>query len=192
MPALPPFQQLIDRHSVDVLGYLTAMVGPVEAEDCFQETFLAALRAYPGLRDAANLRGWLFTIAHRKALDSLRHERRMPRPAGQPDELVAMAEAITGAAFAMSGEPAGREAGMPGGAVAGLDGGHLVDTDSAPESGEVWETVAELPPKQRAAVTLRFTADLSHRDIATALDCSVPAARRSLHEGLTKLREAWT
>lgn len=191
MPALPPFQQLLDRHSVDVLGYLTAMVGPAEAEDCFQETFLAALRAYPGLRDAANLRGWLFTIAHRKALDSMRHERRMPRPAGQPDELAAMAEAVTGAAFAMSGDPAGRETGMPDGAAASLDGMRLADTDP-PGAGEVWETVAELPPKQRAAVTLRFTADLSHRDIATALDCSVPAARRSLHEGLTKLREAWT
>jgi RNA polymerase sigma factor (sigma-70 family) len=54
---------------------------------------------------------------------------------------------------------------------------------------ELWDAVRELPPKQRAAVTLRFVGDLSHGEIATVLECSEAAARRSLHEGLTKLRE---
>jgi RNA polymerase sigma factor (sigma-70 family) len=53
---------------------------------------------------------------------------------------------------------------------------------------ELWHAVRELPPKQRAAVTLRFVGDLSHGEIATVLDCSEAAARRSLHEGLAKLR----
>jgi len=57
---------------------------------------------------------------------------------------------------------------------------------------ELWAAVRELPPKQRAAVVLRFVNDLSHREIAAVLDCSEPAARRSLHEGLSKLREEWT
>ena len=56
---------------------------------------------------------------------------------------------------------------------------------------ELWDAVRELPPKQRAAVTLRFVGDLSHGEIATVLDCSDAAARRSLHEGLTKLREVF-
>jgi RNA polymerase sigma factor (sigma-70 family) len=51
------------------MRFLVASVGPVDADDCFQETFLAALRAYPRLRDASNLKGWLLTIAHRKAID---------------------------------------------------------------------------------------------------------------------------
>ena len=70
--ALPPFQALIDEHRVDIYRFLRASVGPDEADDCFQETFIAALRAYPRLRADSNLRGWLFTIAHRKALDSHR------------------------------------------------------------------------------------------------------------------------
>jgi DNA-directed RNA polymerase specialized sigma24 family protein len=37
---------------------------------------------------------------------------------------------------------------------------------------------------------LRYAADLAHAEIATALDCSEEAARRSLHEGLKKLRTA--
>jgi len=40
-------------------------------------------------------------------------------------------------------------------------------------------------------VLYRFVADLPHREIAAALGCSEEAARRSVHEGLKKLREVW-
>jgi RNA polymerase sigma factor (sigma-70 family) len=66
---LPPFQQLIDTHAGELHRFLTACVGPVDADDCLQETMIAALRTYPTLSHADNLRGWLFTIAHRKATD---------------------------------------------------------------------------------------------------------------------------
>ena len=46
-----------------------------------------------------------------------------------------------------------------------------------------------LPERQRSAVVLRFVGDLPHRDIAAAIGCSEEAARRSLHEGLSKLRK---
>jgi RNA polymerase sigma factor (sigma-70 family) len=69
---LPPFQQLIDAHAAELHRFLTACVGPVEADDCLQETLLSALRAYPRLRHADHLRGWLFTIASRKATDAVR------------------------------------------------------------------------------------------------------------------------
>jgi DNA-directed RNA polymerase specialized sigma24 family protein len=35
---------------------------------------------------------------------------------------------------------------------------------------------------------LRFVNDFSHREVATVLDCTEEAARRSLHEGLGRLR----
>jgi RNA polymerase sigma factor (sigma-70 family) len=73
---LPPFQKLLDAHGRDVHRFLVATVGRNEADDCFQETWLAALRAYPRLRDAANLRSWVLTIAHRKAIDHLRSRNR--------------------------------------------------------------------------------------------------------------------
>lgn len=84
--SLPPFQALLDAHRDDVYRFLVALVGAQEAQDCFQETFLAALRAYPDLRDARNLRAWLLTIAHRKAMDSHRARVRRPEPVEQvPD-----------------------------------------------------------------------------------------------------------
>jgi RNA polymerase sigma factor (sigma-70 family) len=86
---LPPFQELIDEHGSDVHRFLVAMVGSTVADDCYQETWISALRAYPRLRDAANLRGWLLTIAHRKAIDQVRARARRPVPVGEVPEQAA-------------------------------------------------------------------------------------------------------
>ena len=87
MATLPPFQKLLDEHSRDVLGFLVASVGPHDAEDCFQETFIAALRRYPKLKHADNLRSWLLTIAHRKAIDHHRSRARGALPSGSAEEV---------------------------------------------------------------------------------------------------------
>jgi len=84
--ALPPFQNLLDMYATDVHRFLIASVGPQAADDCYQETWLSALRAYPRLHSAENLRGWLLTIAHRKAIDHERSRRRAAVPAADlPD-----------------------------------------------------------------------------------------------------------
>ncbi len=75
---LPPFQLLIDSHGRDVHRFLVASVGPTDADDCYQETWIAALRGYPRLEHAGNLRGWLLTIAARKAIDCARTRARVP------------------------------------------------------------------------------------------------------------------
>ena len=61
--------------------------------------------------------------------------------------------------------------------------------DRARATTELWQAVDELPARQRSAVVLRFVGDLPHREIAAAIGCSEEAARRSLHEGLSKLRK---
>jgi RNA polymerase sigma factor (sigma-70 family) len=78
---LPPFQVLLDSHGAAVHRFLVASVGPVDADDCFQEACIAALRAYPEVRSDANLRGWLLKIAQRKAIDAHRAAGRRPAPA---------------------------------------------------------------------------------------------------------------
>jgi RNA polymerase sigma factor (sigma-70 family) len=78
---LPPFEQVLVEHGPDVHRYLVAGVGRQDADDCYQEVMVAALRNYPSLRDASNLRGWLFTIAYSKAIDSHRGRSRRPVPA---------------------------------------------------------------------------------------------------------------
>ncbi len=152
MTELPPFQTLIDEHAGDVMAVCRGAVGRGDADDCFQETFIAALRAYPKLRENGNLRGWLITIAHRKAIDHHRAKGRNPIPVAEVPEV-------------------GEQDGVP-----------------VPDE-RLWTAVGALPPKQRAAVSLRYGSDLPHSEIATALGCSPEAARRSLHEGIKRLRK---
>ena len=86
---LPPFQTLLDVHGRDVHRFLIATVGRADADDCYQETWLSALAAYPRLRHADNLRAWVLTIAHRKALDHLRARGRRAVPVEELPELPA-------------------------------------------------------------------------------------------------------
>lgn len=85
---LPPFQTFLDEHRRPVLGLLRAMVGADEVDDCFQETFMAALRAYPRA-EGRNLRAWVLTIARRKAIDHHRARARRPEPVAEPPALAA-------------------------------------------------------------------------------------------------------
>jgi RNA polymerase sigma factor (sigma-70 family) len=88
---LPPFQALLDAHGRDVHRFLVASVGSVDADDCYQETWLSALRAYPRLRDASNLRSWILTIAHHKAIDHLRARSRRAVPVPETEALAGAA-----------------------------------------------------------------------------------------------------
>jgi RNA polymerase sigma factor (sigma-70 family) len=72
-----PFQRFLDEHREPVLALLRALVGPHDAEDCFQETFIAALRAYRSM-DGRHPRAWVMTIARRKAIDHHRARARQP------------------------------------------------------------------------------------------------------------------
>jgi RNA polymerase sigma factor (sigma-70 family) len=155
---LPPFQRFLDTHRGEVWRLICASVSRSEADDCFQETFIAALRAYPRLRAGSDLRAWVMTIAHRKTLDAHRARARRALPVADVEE-----HETRTTADAHAGETSRDEA--------------------------LWSAVGALPQRQRSAVVLRFLADLPHRDIASAIGCSEDAARRSLHEGLTKLRE---
>ncbi len=82
MTTLPPFQLLLDKHAREIHRLCLALVGPDDADDCFQESVISALRAYPALRSADNLGGWFRTIARNKANDHHRARRRRAVPAG--------------------------------------------------------------------------------------------------------------
>lgn len=87
----PPFERFLQSHRDAVFRFLTALVGPQEAEDCWQETFLAALEAYPRLY-AGNSSAWIMTIARNKATDAHRRQGRSPLPVESvPDQPVGAA-----------------------------------------------------------------------------------------------------
>ncbi len=149
---LPPFEAVIELHGPAVLRFCVAQTGSERSEDVFQETMLAALRAYDEVRDPGAIGSWLFSIAARKAVDSHRGRARAPEPVADP-------------------EPPS------------VDDGPVLRDDG------LWQLVRSLPGKQRTAVTLRYLADLSHREIAEIMETSEDAARRNVFEGLRRLRE---
>jgi RNA polymerase sigma factor (sigma-70 family) len=156
---LPPFQAFLEEHRTVVYRFLLAAVGANEADDCFQETFLSALRAYPRLSDARNLRSWILTIAPRKAIDAGRARARRPVPHEDATSMAADARAH-------GGEPS-----------LGLDA-----------SEPLWSAVRALPGRQRAAVVHRHVLDHSYAEIAELMGCSEEAARANVFQGMKKLR----
>lgn len=143
-----PFQRFFREQAPAVDAFLRGMLPRDEVEECLQETFLAALRAYDRF-DGASPRAWVLAIARRKAIDAHRARGRRPEPREWVEPPV---------------------------------------SDPEPADGRVWGRVAALPPKQRAAIVLRFALDLRYREIGAALACSEEAARRNVHEAVGKLR----
>jgi len=130
-----------------------------EAEDCLQETYLRAYRAYPRLRSAANLRAWLYRIATNVART---HARRLARTAARTADL----------------DPDMRQSG-PSVANAFDDRQRLAQLALAIEA---------LPHKQRAALIMRKYQGLDYASIAQALGSSEEAARANVYQALRKLR----
>ncbi|MGI8532165.1 MAG: RNA polymerase sigma factor [Geodermatophilaceae bacterium] len=75
-----PFEAVVAMHGATVLRVCRAVLRPVDADDAWSDTFLAAMRAYPDLPADANVEAWLVTIAHRKAIDVIRAAARRATP----------------------------------------------------------------------------------------------------------------
>jgi RNA polymerase sigma factor (sigma-70 family) len=162
---MQPFEEIVTEHGAVVRRVCRALLPPADADDAWSDTFLAALRAYPDLRPDSNVRGWLVTIAHRKAIDVLRRAARTPTPVA----LLPEAGAATRAE-----DPTG---------LAGLDG-----LDGGDGGDGLTAALAGLPPKQRGAVVYRYLADLPYAEVGDLLGCSPTAARRNAADGIAALR----
>ena len=77
---LPPFEAFLEATGPTVFRFLRVAVGPAEADDVYQETYLSALRAYPRVRETDKLDRWILAIASRKAIDHHRGVTRRPIP----------------------------------------------------------------------------------------------------------------
>jgi RNA polymerase sigma-70 factor (ECF subfamily) len=157
----PAFETLVDRHSAELYAYLFRLTrDEADAQDCLQEAYLRAHRAYGRLEAQANTRAWLYRIATNTAFTHLRQRRReaawrvvederLPARDPSPDARAAQREMTVALAAA----------------------------------------VERLPAQQRAALVLRQYQGLSYAETAAALACSEEAARANVYQALKKLRE---
>ncbi len=69
-------EELFARHHGEIYAYLLRMMRDADvAADLAQDSFIKAYRALDSLEDRAKARAWLYQIAHRVALDEIRHRR---------------------------------------------------------------------------------------------------------------------
>lgn len=160
MKARPEFEALVDAHSAEIFAYLWRMLRETaDAEDCLQETFLRAYRAYPRLNGQANYRAWLYKIATNTARTHLKRRARSAARTVDLDPELLHSET------------------------------HLGDgLDRRQTLAAVDQAVQALPHRQRAALILRNYQELSYPAIAAALGCTEDAARANVYQALKKLR----
>jgi RNA polymerase sigma-70 factor (ECF subfamily) len=154
------FETHVESLGAEIYAYLWRILRNKEdAEDCLQETFLRAYRAYQRLDDAANHRAWFYKIATNVANSYFRKQaRRVPQLIELSDEH------------------------MPG------DYHQARAPEERDRVEQVRAAVAALPHKQRSALILRKYHEFDYAEISSALDCSESSARANVYQALNKLR----
>lgn len=140
--------------------FCTRMCGSaLDGEDIVQETLAQAFYNLPTLKDHGRLEPWLFRIAHHKCIDLLRHERRQREDTVPHDEAHELPSATAES-----------------------------DLDDEPIDATLAPLVAELPPKERAAVLLKDVLQYRLNEVAEVVDSTVGGVKAALHRGRQKLR----
>jgi RNA polymerase sigma-70 factor, ECF subfamily len=142
-----------------VLRYLWVVTGDA-AEDVAAEVWLEVARGLASFEgEEREFRGWLFTLARRRAADHRRYNRRHPaRPTGEDAELDRPADDDTA--------------------------GTALETMSTEAALKL---IATLPPAQAEIIVLRVVAGLDVAQIAEITGKSPGAVRIAAHRGLRTL-----
>lgn len=156
------FAEVYRTYRQPVYRYLRSLVGSDdEAADLTATTFERALRSLGSYRASGSAVGWLLQIARNAAIDAARHR----RPSVSWDDP---------AARRLAAEDPPLEEGL----VAGE------------RLRELQRLVRELPGATRDAISLRYGAGLSAREIGAVLDKSEAATQKLITRGLAALKEA--
>jgi RNA polymerase sigma-70 factor (ECF subfamily) len=162
------FEALIRRHDRRLYRTLVGITGdPAEAEDALQAVLLKAFEHMGSFRHEAKFSTWLTRIAANEGIERVRRRR--------PLESLA--------------EPAEDEPFVPRQVRAWVDDPEAI-CSRAEISRLVGEAVLRLPPRYRAAVTLRDLEGLSTEEAAVSLGLPVPTLKTHLLRGRLLLREA--
>ncbi len=79
MAQITTFGELLERHEREIFAYALRLTGDRdEADDVYQDTFLAAFRGWPPPRRGQE-RAWLYRIATNKVIDRARRAKRLVR-----------------------------------------------------------------------------------------------------------------
>ncbi len=156
------YADVVAAHAPSLLRLAVMLTGhPADAEDLLQSTLLRAVRHADRVAAMDAPAAYLRQIMLNENLSRGRRLSRRIRTVST--------EAIPAGSSADPAVPSGAEA---------------VD-----RRDETWAWLAELRPKQRAVLALRYYEDLPDSEIATVLGCTEATVRSHAFRGLASLRE---
>ena len=156
---------LYSRHADFVFNVAAQTLDRAAAEEIVQEVFLTVWRKADTFDPARGaFRAWVHRITQTRVLNELRRRSRRPQAAPDPDgqRLAAIADP----------EP---------------DPADVVWLDD--RRAAVQAAMADLPPPQQEAVRMAFYEELSHQQVASALDLPLGTAKTRIRAGLQRLRQ---
>ncbi len=167
------FRELVQRYGDSVLRYLCHMTGNRDqAEDLFQETFKRVHEKGHTFR-GPRLKSWLFTIATRVAIDAARRRKR-----------------TSGLSLNQPVDCGSEGCGELGAAMVAPDATDPADDIVREErKQQVREAVATLPAKQRATLVLAYYQQLSYREVAQVMGCSIGTVKTQMSRALARLAQ---
>ncbi|MDI3317054.1 MAG: sigma-70 family RNA polymerase sigma factor [Bacillota bacterium] len=158
--------ELVRRYGNRLRAYVRRWVpDPEGAEEVLQDVWLAVWQGAAQFRGDGAVAGWLFRIAHHKALDACRR-RDAPEPLGELPE--APAWHSIGAGAACAGDPERR-----------LLGRERIE--------RLAEAVRSLPPEQRATLQLVLVEHLPLEEVARVMGCPEGTVKSRLRRARLRL-----
>jgi RNA polymerase sigma-70 factor (ECF subfamily) len=158
------FEAIFRRYHQPLCEFVATYLGALTAaEDVVQDLFAALWTDASRWRIHSTLRAYLFAAARNRALKQLRRERRIVDLGDEPPDIPAAADDTTA-----------------------LD----IEMESTRVIERLRLAIASLPPRTRLAVSLRWGEEMSHAEIAEAMDISLKGVEKLLATGLAKLRES--
>jgi RNA polymerase sigma-70 factor (ECF subfamily) len=157
------FTTLYDQVSARVFGLIKRVLrDPAQAEEVAQEVMVEVWRTSARFdRSKGSATAWVFTIAHRRAVDRVRAEQ-------------AGADRVR--------RVAARSAETP------FD--DVVETATARiEQQQVRRCLGGLTDLQREAITLAYYGGRSYREVAEMLDTALPTIKTRMRDGLIRMRD---
>lgn len=165
------FSELLQRYGGSVLAYLYHMTGDRDqAEDLFQETFKKVHEKGHTFR-GEHFKSWLFTIATRSAIDAARRRKRQ-----------------ASVSLDQQSDCDGPDGGVRGAVLAAADAPDPADEAVREEQkAHVRQAIEALPVRQRATLVLSYYQQLSYREVARVLGCSIGTVKTQMSRALATL-----
>lgn len=162
------FAELVEQYKNKIFHLAYRMLGNrQEAEDVVQDTFLRVYEHLASYDRSRKFSTWLYRIATNQCIDRLRRRRSVY----SLDADLAEGEGMDGYSVLRTDEPGPEES--------------LMLTE---RQRMVFEAVASLPDKYKAAVALRYYQDLSMQEISDILQIPVSTVKTRIHRGREYLR----